>query len=111
MTHLRNFALLTLLVVSVALLGQRYSSAQSARAAQHQTPSGQQPVAAQVAAPNAPTATITVNSLADGAQANDGQCTLREALLNANNNNQSGSTDCAAGSGTDTINFTVTGTI
>ena len=58
----------------------------------------------------APGATITVNSLAD-AQANNGQCTLREALLNANSNNQSGSTDCAAGSGADTITFNIAGTI
>ena len=37
-------------------------------------------------------ANIVVNSLAD-AQANDGFCTLREAIINANNNDQSGSTD------------------
>lgn len=29
--------------------------------------------------------------------ANDGRCALREAIINANNNNQSGSTDCPAG--------------
>jgi CSLREA domain-containing protein len=60
--------------------------------------------------PEAGSATITVNSLAD-VQANNSQCTLREALLNANNNNQSGSIDCPAGSGADTIAFSVTGTI
>ncbi len=60
--------------------------------------------------PNGPAATITVTSLAD-VQANNGQCTLREALINANNDNQSGSTDCASGSGTDTITFSVNGTI
>ncbi len=65
----------------------------------------------QTFAPNSPAATITVSSLADGAPANNGQCTLREALTNANNNNQSGSTDCTAGSGADTINISVTGTI
>ncbi len=54
---------------------------------------------------------IVVNSLADGTPANNGQCTLREALINANNNNQSGSTDCAAGSGPDAIAFSITGTI
>jgi CSLREA domain-containing protein len=54
---------------------------------------------------------LTVDSLIDGAPANDGRCTLREALLNANGNDQSGSADCAAGSGADTINFNVTGTI
>ena len=53
----------------------------------------------------APSAIITVNSTVDGAPANDGQCTLREAVLNANANNQSGSTDCVAGSGADTIGF------
>jgi CSLREA domain-containing protein len=66
---------------------------------------------AQVAAPNAPAASITVNSLADGAPANNGQCTLREAIINANNNNQSGSTDCTAGSGADTITFSLNGMI
>lgn len=61
---------------------------------------------------SAPAATITVNSLADGAPANNGQCTLREAIINANSNNQSGSTDCTAGmAGADTIVFNVgTGT-
>ena len=47
-------------------------------------------------------ASIIVNSTAD-VVANDGACTLREAITNANNDNQSGSTDCAAGSGADTI--------
>jgi CSLREA domain-containing protein len=61
--------------------------------------------------PVARAASLTVNSLADGAPANDGACTLREAIINANHNDQSGSTDCAAGSGEDTITFTVSGTI
>jgi len=52
----------------------------------------------------APMVSIMVNSHAD-TQANDGVCTLREAILNANADNQSGSTDCAAGSGADTIAF------
>jgi CSLREA domain-containing protein len=56
-------------------------------------------------------ATITVNSTMDATPANDTQCTLREAITNANGDDQSGSTDCAAGSGADTINFTATGTI
>ena len=47
---------------------------------------------------------IVVNSNADMA-ANDGACTLREAILNANGDDQSGSTDCIAGSGADTITF------
>jgi CSLREA domain-containing protein len=45
--------------------------------------------------------TITVNSTAD-ALANDGQCTLREAIINSNNHAATW-TDCAAGSGTNTI--------
>lgn len=49
-------------------------------------------------------ATITVDNGGD-VTANDTQCTLREAILNANGNNQSGSTDCAAGSGGDVITF------
>ena len=53
-------------------------------------------------ASSAEAATITVNSTAD-VIANNGQCTLREAIINANNDDQSGSTDCAAGSGADII--------
>jgi CSLREA domain-containing protein len=33
------------------------------------------------------------------------QCSLREAIVNANLNNQSGSADCPVGVGEDTINF------
>ncbi len=55
-------------------------------------------------------ATIVVNSLYD-TMSNNGVCTLREAILNAEGDNHSGSTDCAAGSGADTIAFTVNGTI
>ena len=54
---------------------------------------------------------ITVDNLADGTPANDGQCTLREAIINANANDQSGSTDCAAGSGDDGINIGLSGTV
>jgi CSLREA domain-containing protein/uncharacterized repeat protein (TIGR02543 family) len=63
-----------------------------------------------VSADFAPEGTIVVNSVAD-TQANDGACTLREAIVNANTDDQSGSTDCAAGSGTDTVLFSVSGTI
>src|SRR3954454_3672224 len=49
-------------------------------------------------------ATITVNTEADQL-ANDGRCTLREALRSANTNTGVGG--CAAGSGTDTIRFSV----
>src|SRR6266699_3278138 len=58
--------------------------------------------------------TITVNSTADVAISNDGLCTLREAITAANTNTASGVTagECAAGgSGSDTITFTITGTI
>lgn len=54
-------------------------------------------------------ASLTVNSLAD-TKAVDGYCTLREAVENANNNSATNA-DCAAGSGADTITFSVSGTI
>jgi CSLREA domain-containing protein len=52
-----------------------------------------------------------VNSLADTVVSRDGVCTLREAILNAERDNHAGSTDCAAGSGADTITFSLSGTI
>jgi CSLREA domain-containing protein len=55
-------------------------------------------------------AALRVTTLADEQNAN-GRCSLREALINANQNDQSGSNDCAAGFGTDTIRFEVTGQI
>ncbi len=42
---------------------------------------------------------ITVDSMADNATAGDGACTLREAILNANFDNDSTGGDCAPGSG------------
>jgi uncharacterized repeat protein (TIGR01451 family)/CSLREA domain-containing protein len=65
-----------------------------------------------IAAP-ATAATITVNSLADTTVAGDTQCTLREALANANSDSDTTGNDCAAGSGADTIVFQsgLTGTI
>ncbi len=56
-------------------------------------------------------ASLTVNSAADTLNSGDGVCTLREAIINANNDNQSGSTDCAAGSGADVITFAANYTI
>jgi len=56
-------------------------------------------------------AAITVNSLADASVSGNGQCTLREAITNANNNADSSGGDCGAGSGTDTITFSLNGTI
>ncbi len=52
--------------------------------------------------------TITVNSSADNLTSGNGLCTLREAITNANNNADSTSGDCAAGSGTDVIEFDIT---
>src|SRR5438552_10147968 len=48
------------------------------------------------------TTTIVVNSLLDVANANDGICTLREAIMAANNNIASGTVagECAAGTAT-----------
>jgi CSLREA domain-containing protein len=58
---------------------------------------GQQPVRA---------ATITVNSTADDTVAQDGQCTLREAIANVNAGDDTSGGDCAAGTGSgDTIVF------
>jgi predicted outer membrane repeat protein len=54
-------------------------------------------------------ATITVDSL-NNVSANDGVCTLTEAITSANNN-AAGTTNCTAGSGTDIIEFSVSGTI
>ena len=55
---------------------------------------------------------IHVNSTADTV-ANDGVCTLREAITAANTDTVSGAAtgECAAGSGTDSIDFSVSGTI
>jgi CSLREA domain-containing protein len=61
-------------------------------------------VVAVVLASPAQAATSTVTTAADE-QNTDAQCSLREAIINANQNDQSGSTDCAAGVGEDTINF------
>jgi len=57
-------------------------------------------------------ATITVNSLDDTA-ADDGVCTLREAIKAANLDSASGvkTDECAAGSGSDLIEFSVAGVI
>jgi CSLREA domain-containing protein len=57
-------------------------------------------------------ANLVVSTLADEQNAND-QCSLREAIINANANNQSGSTDCPAGSSNaeDLITSIVSGTI
>src|SRR5215471_327447 len=56
-------------------------------------------------------ASILVNSLLDTTVAGDHNCTLREAVTNANTNSETTMGDCAAGSGADTITFSVSGTI
>lgn len=59
-----------------------------------------------------PQATITVNSLFDGTPNLNGYCTLREAIINANNGDTSGSADCAAGAaGADVIAIQLPGRI
>jgi predicted outer membrane repeat protein len=64
-----------------------------------------------------PTATptpnvITVNSSTDPASTSgNGFCTLREALNNANAKSDTSGGDCAAGTGNDTIRFSICGTI
>ena len=48
---------------------------------------------------------ISVNTFADTLVAGDGNCSLREAVLNANSDSDTTSGDCVAGSGADTINL------
>jgi CSLREA domain-containing protein len=56
--------------------------------------------------------TMTVNNLTDPASTSgNGFCTLREAIDNANAASDTSGGDCAAGTGTDTINFSVSGKI
>lgn len=52
-------------------------------------------------------ASITVNSNQDTATAGDGQCTLREAITNANADADHSAGDCPAGNGHDTILFSL----
>jgi len=68
-----------------------------------------------IGAPSAHAATITVNSTDDTetAVSGDGNCTLREAITNANNNTDGTSGDCVAGdpssTAQDVINFSIPG--
>lgn len=56
--------------------------------------------------------TITVNTLTDASTSGDHLCSLREAINNANSPGlDTTGGDCVVGTGIDTINFTVTGTI
>src|SRR2546423_7719803 len=61
-------------------------------------------LATAVSTPVALAATIQVTTSNDEINVN-GQCSLREAIRNANLNSQGGSIDCLAGSGPDTITF------
>ena len=54
-------------------------------------------------------ASISVNSTADNLTAGDGQCTLREAVTNANAGSDTTNGDCTAGTGADTISLDATG--
>lgn len=54
-------------------------------------------------------ATITINSTADTEIAGDGDCTLREAITNANGDTDASGGDCTTGSGADTITFNIGG--
>jgi CSLREA domain-containing protein len=56
-------------------------------------------------------AAITVNTISDESTSSDGLCSLREAINNANAKSDTTSGDCAAGTGNDTIVFSVVGTI
>jgi CSLREA domain-containing protein len=50
-------------------------------------------------------ASIIVNSNLDGITPTDGNCTLREAIENANTDSDVSGGDCIAGSGSDVITF------
>lgn len=66
--------------------------------------------AAVLFAGSAHAASLTVNSTLDTV-ADDGACTLREAITAANNDSASGATpgECIAGTGADSINFSIVG--
>ena len=55
--------------------------------------------------------TITVNTLSDSSTSGDGLCSLREAITNANSASDTTMGDCVAGTGNDTIVFSLSGKI
>jgi CSLREA domain-containing protein len=57
-----------------------------------------------------PPVVITVNTLVDEITPGDGLCSLREAIINANDNAQT-FPECAAGTGANAITFSISGTI
>jgi CSLREA domain-containing protein len=65
------------------------------------------PATTQVAQANS----LTVNTTADISSPGDGLCSLRDAIQNANTDLDLSGGDCSAGSGADTITFSVTGII
>jgi CSLREA domain-containing protein len=104
-------ALLVLGVMMGALaVGQSWSVSSAKRKAERASGVDGLRLAGAVVAPP-PAGVITVNSTADTATAGDGQCTLREAITNANSDSDTTGGDCSAGSGADAISFSVTGTI
>jgi CSLREA domain-containing protein len=62
-------------------------------------------LASWLCAATASAAVITVTTDLDAPLANDGECTLREAITNAQVNSTAGSTDCVAGGAIDEIVF------
>lgn len=56
-------------------------------------------------------ANLSVNSLLDITTPGDANCTLREAIANANTDSDTSGGDCLAGTGVDNINFVNNGTI
>ena len=94
--HQKRFVLSSLLLAVLSLIGW------GVKAGGREARPATEPLSA-----FAPAATIFVNSAEDGPPTTNGKCTLREAIINANSNNQSGSTDCQAGSGADIINFSL----
>jgi len=59
--------------------------------------------------PSVQQGTISVDTAADDATGGDGDCTLREAIHNANANADTTGGDCAAGTGVDSIAFNIGG--
>lgn len=68
-------------------------------------------IAGSMRVPAVEAANITVNTLADNSNGGDGHCTLREAINNSNADGDTSGGDCAAGSGSDSISFRISGII
>jgi CSLREA domain-containing protein len=92
-----------LFLLAIVLLGLFWLARETAVAA---------PIAGEIymrlAAPAAP---ILVDSFNDDINPGNMECTLREAIINANNDSDSTAGDCATGIGDDTITFSISGTI